>query len=45
MDLSKKGVAAEGGLILTLGKFSLSCGVQTINFATGEIQFGIGLAI
>lgn len=44
-DLSKKGVAAEGGLILTLGKFSLSCGVQTINFATGEIQFGIGLAI
>lgn len=44
-DLTKKGVAAEGGLILTLGKFSLSCGVQTINFATGEVQFGIGLAI
>lgn len=44
-DLSKKGVAAEGGLIFTLGKFSLSCGVQTINFATGEVQFGIGLAI
>lgn len=36
------GVAAECGAILRLGKFAVSCGVQTVNFTYSEMQFGLG---
>lgn len=40
--LSAIGIAAECGAILRLGKFAVSCGVQTINFTYSEMQFGLG---
>lgn len=41
--LSAVGVAAECGAILRLGKFAVSCGVQTVNFTYSEMQFGLGI--
>lgn len=43
--LSTQGVIAEGGLILKVGKFALSCGAQTVRFRSCELQVGIGVAL
>lgn len=41
--LTTSGLVAEGGVILHLKSFSISCGVQSIDFSHTEIQFGVGL--